>query len=157
MPETPKLPIKPGLHARAPSTANSDWRWPHFAPVELACHCQRHCHGEYYHDPAFLDALEKMRAMVGPLNINSARRCKRHNAAVGGASASMHTRSIAADLSLTGHDRAELYRAALKAGFRGLGFGRTFLHVDLGSRRRWTYPGAIGAWVKALGFDPVRT
>lgn len=152
MPQT----IKPGLHARVPAAFEAGWRWPRFTPAELACHCQRHCHGEYWHDPAFLDALEAIRAIVGPLKINSARRCKRHNAAVGGARASMHTRAIAADINLSGHDRAALYEAAVRAGFRGLGFGRTFLHVDLGIRRRWTYPGALPAWVRALGFDPLR-
>jgi zinc D-Ala-D-Ala carboxypeptidase len=152
MPDT----IKPGLYARPADVPQTGWRWPHFSPDELACQCHRHCHGEYWHDAAFLDALEKLRAKIGPVKINSARRCKRHNLAVGGARASMHTRTIAADISLTGHDRADLYAAAVKAGFRGLGFARNFIHVDLGQRRRWTYPGALPAWVRALGFDPLR-
>jgi zinc D-Ala-D-Ala carboxypeptidase len=133
----------------------TDWRWPHFTPQELACDCNRHCKGEYFHDPAFLDALEALRAAVGPIKINSARRCKGHNKAVGGARSSMHMRSLAADISLTGHDRKALAIAARKAGFRGIGYGRTFLHVDLGARRAWTYPGAMPAWVKAFGYNPV--
>jgi zinc D-Ala-D-Ala carboxypeptidase len=68
----------------------------------------------------------------------------------------MHTRAIAADISLNSHDRAALYAAAVRASFKGLGFGRTFIHVDIGVRRRWTYPGALPAWIKALGFDPTR-
>jgi zinc D-Ala-D-Ala carboxypeptidase len=134
---------------------DTDWRWPHFSATELSCQCHRYCKGEYYHDPAFLDALEAMRALVGPLNINSARRCPGHNAAVGGARASMHMRTIAADIAIAGHDRKALAQSALKAGFRGIGYGRTFIHVDLGVRRAWTYPGAMPAWVRALGYNPV--
>lgn len=135
---------------------SSDWRWPHFSAVELSCKCHKHCAGEYYHDPAFLDALEALRAIVGPLKINSARRCIGHNRAVGGARSSMHTRTLAVDISLVGHDRKEVAVAARKVGFRGIGYGRTFLHVDLGPRRAWTYPGAMPLWVKAFGYNPVR-
>lgn len=133
----------------------SGWRWPHFTPEELACKCRRHCQGEYYHDEAFLDALEALRARVGPLKINSARRCKGHNAAVGGATSSMHMRKIAVDISLAGHDRKELAQAARTVGFRGIGYARTFLHLDLGVRRAWTYPGALAGWIRALGHNPL--
>jgi zinc D-Ala-D-Ala carboxypeptidase len=146
---------RPGLHLDVSKVDTHGWRWPHFSARELACDCHRHCHGEYYHDPAFLDALEALRAMVGPIKINSARRCKGHNAAVGGARASMHMRKIAADIAIGTHSRKALATAALKAGFRGIGYGRTFLHVDLGIRRAWTYPGAMPAWVRALGYNPV--
>ncbi len=132
-----------------------DWRWPHFSARELSCDCRRYCAGEYYHDPAFLDALEALRALVGPLKINSARRCKGHNKAVGGASASMHMRTLAADIAIGNHDRKALALGARKAGFRGIGYGRTFIHVDLGTRRAWTYPGAMAGWVRALGYNPV--
>ncbi|MEM8921607.1 MAG: D-Ala-D-Ala carboxypeptidase family metallohydrolase, partial [Pseudomonadota bacterium] len=71
-------------------------RWPHFHQAELACRCSRFCGGEYWHDPDFLDALERLRALVGkPLVINSGHRCAQWNAAVGGAPLSMH-KSIAA-------------------------------------------------------------
>jgi zinc D-Ala-D-Ala carboxypeptidase len=131
------------------------WRWPHFTPEELACDCKRHCQGEYYHDETFLDALEALREIVGPLRINSAHRCKGHNKAVGGATCSLHMRKIAADIALAGHDRKALAVAARKVGFRGIGYGRTFLHVDLGMRRAWTYPGALPAWVRAFGYNPL--
>jgi zinc D-Ala-D-Ala carboxypeptidase len=151
--QTPK-PVK-RLFPDASKFDAKDWRWPHFSARELSCDCNRYCEGEYYHDPAFLDALEAMRAIVGPLKINSGHRCRRHNKAVGGARASMHVRAMAVDISLAGHDRKILALAARKAGFRGIGYGRTFLHVDLGARRAWTYPGAMPAWVRAFGYNPV--
>lgn len=155
-PPKPAPPIREGLHPIAAAVPLAAWRWPHFKPTALACKCRRHCRGEYWHDPDFLDALERLRAQAGPVRINSGRRCRRHNAAVGGATRSLHTLGVAADVSLKGHDRAKLARAAVRAGFTGLGFGRAFLHVDLGPARRWTYPGAPPAWIAALGFDPVK-
>lgn len=142
------------------------WRWPHFSARELACRCGgRHCAGEYFHAPAFLDALESLRAETGALTVNSGRRCALHNAAVGGAALSQHKIGIACDLALAGHDPASLARAAVAAGFRGLGFGKSFLHLDArvrppGWRRLWRipnafhYPGAKDPWTARFGFDP---
>jgi zinc D-Ala-D-Ala carboxypeptidase len=156
----PQLPpaaadLPSGLYRDVSKRDLTGWRWPHFTAQELACECHRHCKGEYYHSPAFLDALEAMRAIIGPLTINSARRCKGHNRAVGGVANSMHTRTIAADIAIGTYDRKALANAAVKAGFRGIGYGRTFMHVDLGVRRVWTYPGALPAWVRAFGYNPV--
>lgn len=156
---TPIKEIARGLH---PSWAEVDeraWRWPHFSPRELACKCGRHCRGEYFHDPEFLDNLEALRAEVmQPLKITSGRRCARHNTAVGGASRSEHKLHIAGDISLNGHMRAVLARAAVKVGFTGIGFGKGFLHVDQRSTTRvaWNYtPDAAALWKSAFGFDPV--
>lgn len=132
-----------------------NWRWPHFSPQELKCKCNKYCKGEYYHDPKFLDALEKFRMGIGPININSARRCVGHNKAIGGANMSMHMREIAVDVKIAPYSRVELYEAAVKAGFSGLGFGVNFLHLDKGARRRWPYPGGLGLWKRALGFNPL--
>jgi zinc D-Ala-D-Ala carboxypeptidase len=149
--------------------AGAAWRWAHFSARELACRCGgRHCAGEYYHDPSFLDALERLRGAFGILVVNSGRRCALHNAAVGGAPLSQHKVGIACDVALAGHDPVALARGAVAAGFKGLGFGRTFLHVDArvrpsGWRRVWRtpnafhYPGAREAWTTRFGFDPALT
>ena len=146
--------------------AGAAWRWPHFSARELACRCAgRYCEGEYFHHPGFLDALEVLRAATGALTVNSGRRCALHNAAVGGAPLSQHKVGIACDVRLAGHDPAALARAAVASGFRGLGFGRSFLHLDArvrppGWRRAWRvpngfhYPGAKDAWSARFGFDP---
>lgn len=150
-----------GYHYIAPDwTPAEQAKWHNFTPDELACKCAtsppHFCKGEYWHSPAFLDAMQRLRDDIGlPLRFTSARRCKGRNKAVGGASLSQHL-IIAADISLVGHDRVRLARAALKAGFRGIGFGRTFLHVDMGPKRAWNYQVlAAGAWRKAFGYDPV--
>jgi hypothetical protein len=126
----------------------ADWRWPHFRPAELACKCRAGgCQGEYWHDPAFLDALEALREKVGKkIRINSGHRCAIRNMMVGGAVESRHRR-IAVDIALAGHDRHALLAFAKECGFTGIGRGRTFLHLD---RRKtpasWTYPGAATSW-----------
>lgn len=124
------------------------WAWPHFRPDELACKCAaRGCRGEYWHDPAFLDALEALRAIVRrPIRINSGHRCAVRNALVRGAPRSRHRR-LAVDVDLRGHDRHAFYNAAKACGFTGIGRGRTYIHLD---RRpipaEWTYPGADASW-----------
>lgn len=133
----------------------TNWNWPHFRPQELQCKCNKYCKGEYFHDAKFLDALEKFRMGLGPIIINSARRCAGHNHAIGGATQSMHMREIAVDVKIAPYSRVELYEAAIKAGFRGIGFGVNFMHLDLGTRRRWTYPGGLGLWKRALEFNPI--
>lgn len=73
-----------------------------------------------------------MRELNGntPLIINSGHRSALHNAAIGGAPLSQH-KKMAVDISLNGHDPGRLRRAAIEAGFLGIGLANTFIHVDL--------------------------
>lgn len=150
--------IARGFHASWADVDPAGWRWPHFTARELACKCGgRHCRGEYFHDADFLDALERMRADVGlPMTVTSGRRCLGHNRAVGGASRSQHMIAIACDISLMNHDAVALARAAVRAGFRGIGFGGSFLHLDMReSRTAFHYPEGQRAWIARFGRDPV--
>jgi len=116
--------------------------------AELACRCAgRYCDGDYWHDPAFLDGLEALRAaMNAPLRIDSGHRCAQWNAAIGGAPASMHLR-IATDIALDGHDRPLILRAALQAGFTGIGLAVSFIHLDRRARpARWFFPASKASW-----------
>ena len=104
-------------------------RWPHFKPEELAC---KHCGALPDElDTQLLDNLELLRAALGKsLKVNSAHRCRQHNLLVGGAAYSQH-KSLAVDLSLTGHEPLEVYRQALRIGFLGIGLGTSFIHLDM--------------------------
>ena len=136
------------ITASARRKLTPSWRWPHFTMTELACRCAgRYCDADYWHDPAFLDGLEALRTAMGaPLVVNSGHRCAQWNAAVGGAPASMHLR-VAADIRLAGHDRQLMLRAAMQAGFTGLGLAKTFIHLDQRTRpARWFYPGSRARW-----------
>lgn len=111
-------------------------RWPNFAPRELACTC-RACGGEIYYDEQAQDAIQTVRNLVGrPIKINSGHRCIAHNRLVGGVTQSQHL-TIAFDVDLDGHDKEKLLTAAIRAGFTGLGFYITFMHMDLGRKRHW--------------------
>ncbi|MCK5127657.1 MAG: hypothetical protein KAR42_15475 [candidate division Zixibacteria bacterium] len=119
-------------------------RWPNFSPKELAC---PHC-GEYYHNTAFLDAIQYVRTKAGkPIRLNSAHRCWLYNASkhIGGAPMSEH-KKIAGDISLDGHDRFKLKELCKEAGFTGFGHYATFLHTDMGRPRWWTSKAGRQLW-----------
>lgn len=126
----------------------AEWVWQNFSIAELACRCAgRFCNGAYWHDRAFLTRLQAVREEIGrPLLISSGHRCPQWNACVGGAPLSRH-KTLAVDVLVRGHDRVSLRKAALKAGFNGIGLARSFLHLD--RRRRgavWYYPGSYDLW-----------
>jgi uncharacterized protein YcbK (DUF882 family) len=94
------------------------------------------------------DALFKLQALrelvAKPLTINSASRCPRHNALVGGAPLSQHRAtsvrgSTAFDIALTNVPKNVLIAAAEDVGFGGIGINyRSFVHVDdRGRVARW--------------------
>jgi len=77
--------------------------------------------------------IQKLRDKVGmPLSVNSWYRCKEHNAKVGGAKASKHLLGIATDIrARRGSLRRKLIvAAAKKIGFKGIGYYKTFVHLD---------------------------
>ena len=119
-------------HSEVPAAA---WRWPNFAPVEIASRGD----GSLLVVEEALDALQAAREALGrPLRINSAYRDPTHNALVGGAPRSKHKEGHAFDVALAGHDRGALIAALRAAGFRGFGLRyRTFVHVDMGRERSW--------------------
>lgn len=108
-------------------------RWPSFHPSEIAC---RHC-GEILVDATFMDALQRQRDESGPIVLTSAYRCPVWNAMVGGAPLSMHKRGRAGDQALRGRALAAIEGEARRAGFKGFGRYRTFLHADTGRARQW--------------------
>lgn len=80
-----------------------------------------------------VNALQMLRDRIGrPMTINSAMRCAKHNAAVGGVPNSQHTQGIAADIAArNGLEKYQLVDEAIRAGFHGIGVAETFVHLDL--------------------------
>lgn len=80
-------------------------------------------------------AAEWLRFRLGnkPLHVNSGYRDPAYNAAIGGASGSMHVHFNAMDLSQTGTPPArmvEVMEAYSGAAGMGIGRYRTFMHID---------------------------
>ncbi len=106
---------------------------PHFWLYEFACPC---C-GAVYVEPKLVKCLELFRFGTGesPITILSGFRCKKHNAEVGGASASQHLFGNAADIQSDFTIRILNYEdfefAAEMSGFTGIGYGKGKFHLDV--------------------------
>lgn len=101
-----------------------------FSRREFVCKCG--C-GDDKIDPELVDRLQFLRnALSRSISITSGVRCVAHNASVGGVENSTHVKRIAVDISTEGSsDRGAKLNAAISAGFRFIGIGRDFLHLDL--------------------------
>lgn len=97
-------------------------------------------------DSVLLGKLDHLRENFGqPLTINSGFRCKKHNAKLKESSPnSQHLLGKAADLSIVGmssEEKHKLVSLAFESGFKGIGIGKTFIHVDVrsGKPSLWGY------------------
>ena len=110
----------------------------HFSDKELACRC---C-GVAKMQPAFMEALERIRVEMNmPLNLSSAFRCAKHNAAVSSTGAhGPHTDhgegGQAVDIKISGASALLLMSVARKHSMSGIGVkqngpaGGRFIHLD---------------------------
>lgn len=117
---------------------------PNFNSIELACKCG--C-GML---PA-LDFMLKVQALRDELGfvmpVTSAARCPSHNSAVSATGkAGPHTTGRAIDIAVRGEQAVRLVRAALNAGFTGIGIAQKgasrFIHLDdlqSGRPTIWSY------------------
>jgi uncharacterized protein YcbK (DUF882 family) len=88
--------------------------------------------------PALIIALQTIRDHVGkPIRVNSAFRSPAHNKAIGGASNSLHTLGLAADIVIDGMTPIEVASLANDMGLGGIKAYPTFTHIDVGRHRTW--------------------
>jgi len=88
--------------------------------------------------PALLIGLQALRDLVNkPIKINSGFRSPEHNKAIGGASNSLHTLGLAADVVVEGVTPIHIASIARDLGFGGVKAYPTFTHVDVGKIRTW--------------------
>lgn len=104
----------------------------YFKRKEFACKCN--C-GFDAVDVELLEVLTMIREHFGqPVTITSGCRCEKHNANVGGASSSQHKLGKAADFQVKGMTPQDVQRALdamLPKDKYGLGYGKTFTHIDV--------------------------
>lgn len=131
------------LKKEEPIKTNGVWDdVKHFKRSEFACKCDKHCNGYPVEpDEQLVKLLDDIREHFGvPVTINSGIRCKAHNAAVGGASASQHMKGTAADIVVNGIDPKAVaaYAETLLPNTGGIGIYNTFVHVDVRkTKARW--------------------
>lgn len=112
----------------------------HFNRDEFACKCG--C-GFDTVDAELVTVLEDLRARLRgkPIKINSACRCVRHNAKVGGAENSVHRTGKAADIVVKGFD-ADTVADCLEELYPdryGIGRYPSFVHIDVRKEKaRWS-------------------
>jgi uncharacterized protein YcbK (DUF882 family) len=88
--------------------------------------------------PALIIALQTIRDHLGkPIRVNSAFRSPAHNKAIGGASNSLHTLGLAADVVIDGMTPIEVASLANDMGLGGIKAYPTFTHIDVGRHRTW--------------------
>jgi zinc D-Ala-D-Ala carboxypeptidase len=113
----------------------------YFKLVEFLCKCGRtNCDATPMKEE-FLHHIDLLREGWGkPLIVTSGQRCKWHNAREGGAKYSQHLFGNAADVAVQKNDQVEFVRLARTLGFKGIGWGANFIHID---RRKtaaeWSY------------------
>ena len=120
-----------------------------FKEGEFACKCGgKYCNGFPVNniDDRLLAILDEARADAGaPIIITSGYRCPTHNANIGGAKDSYHTRGMAADVCCAGVSpknlaaliRAVMVRKGLQGGLQNYD-KEGFVHVDTrGQWARW--------------------
>lgn len=94
----------------------------------------------------FVKMLDKVREVSGViLHVNSGFRSAEHNAKVGGKLNSAHTRGLAADVRADNStDRFKIICAAAMTGFKRIGIGENFVHLDMDYELPqgvlWLYP-----------------
>ncbi len=91
-----------------------------------------------------LEAIRKKAGGAG-ITINSGFRSVAYNASIGGASNSMHTYGVAADIVVSGYSTCSVYRIAETSGFSGLETcSVSWQHVD--SRVQYPYGSQFWWW-----------
>lgn len=93
---------------------------------------------------SFMSRLDDARHIAGvPFVVTSAFRSKQYEIAKGRTGTSSHCLGLAIDIACSSNfNRLVILEALLKVGFRRIGIGKTFIHVDYDSSKNaaiWLY------------------
>jgi len=93
----------------------------------------------------FMEKLQAMRTMLGPIKINSGYRCRKHPEEAKKDNPGAHNQGLAADIQATdGYTRFKVLQAAFRCQMQGIGIANSFIHVDDGHEfaprpTQWNY------------------
>jgi zinc D-Ala-D-Ala carboxypeptidase len=88
--------------------------------------------------PALLLGLQALRDIIGKaVKVNSGYRSVEHNKTIGGATNSLHTLGMAADVVVDNVSPLHIASIARDLGFGGVKAYPTFTHIDVGRIRTW--------------------
>jgi len=105
---------------------------PNFTFEEMSCRCEN-CGGEVHMRQEFMEKLQAMRTMLGPIKINSGYRCRKHPDEAKKDKPGAHNQGRAADIATAdGYSRYKVLHAAFAVGMQGTGVANSFIHVDDG-------------------------
>lgn len=108
----------------------------HFNSAEFICKCKNKSCTTTEINLDLVNILQKIRNHFGaPVTINSAYRCEKHNAAVGGAKSSKHLYGQAADIRVEGVKPKTVAQYAESIGVKGIGLYDSFVHVDTRTKK----------------------
>lgn len=99
--------------------------------AEEFLHCRPSCELSQM-DALFMQRLDNARELAGvPFKINSAFRTVDYEIEHGRAGTSSHCKGLAVDIACSSNSwRFAIVTALVSVGFKRLGIGRTFIHVD---------------------------
>jgi len=101
----------------------------HFSRWEFECSCG--CGYDQVH-VELVKRLQNVRENFGPMTIHSGCRCAPNNRSVGGSPLSSHLRGLAADIRCSNSlSRFNLLSGLTAQGFKRIGIGQEFIHVDM--------------------------
>ena len=110
-----------------------------FSINEFSCQ-GRGCCSTVMIDSKLAGYLQQIRDHFGKsVTITSGYRCAKHNASVGGASGSYHTKGMAADIQVKGVAPKEVAKFAESIGVLGIGLYSNFVHVDTRTTKFFWY------------------
>lgn len=116
----------------------------HFKSTEFDCHGNGCCSQTIVNEK-LIEYLEQIRNHFNaPVTITSAYRCPTHNARIGGAVGSRHSKGDAADIQVKGVAPRDVAKYAESIGIKGIGLYETssdgyFVHIDTREKKSFWY------------------
>lgn len=116
----------------------------HFVSTEFDCHGSGCCSQTVVNEK-LIEYLEKIRSHFNaPITITSPYRCPTHNARIGGAVGSRHSKGDAADIVVKGVAPRDVAKYAESIGIMGIGLYETssdghFVHIDTRDKKSFWY------------------